>query len=337
MNGLTLALLVGVGGALILRRSGVFTIGLLTSFILYARNFFEPLREITDVYNLVQSALAGVERVFEILGAPTEASPPDAVVLSDLRGEVEFRGVSFGYLPGQVVLEEVSLTARPGQSIAIVGPTGAGKTTLVNLLSRFYDVRSGSILVDGIDIRRLDLASLRTRMGVVLQEPFFFAASIRENILYGNPRAGEGEVLQAARLARADAFIRRLPARLRHGAAGAGGQPRPGGAAAAGHRPGHPGRPPHPGAGRGHLQRGQPDRDADPEGAAGAAEGADLLHHRPPPLHHPRAPTSSSCCTTTASSSAAPTTSCCAPAASTPASTPCSSSGRRSPRRWRSD
>ncbi len=211
MNGFTLALLVGIGGMLILRRSGVFTIGLLTSFILYARNFFEPLREMTDVYNLVQSALAGVERVFEILNAPTETSPPDAVRLPDIRGEVEFRRVSFGYLPDQVVLEDVSLTARPGQSIAIVGPTGAGKTTLVNLLSRFYDVRSGSILVDGVDIRRLDLATLRTRMGVVLQEPYFFATSIRENILYGNPQAGEERMLQAARLARADAFIRRLP------------------------------------------------------------------------------------------------------------------------------
>ncbi len=217
INGLALALVVGVGGALAVSGgavgAGTYSIGLITAFVLYARRFFEPLRHMTEFYNIIQSALAGAERVFEILDAvPEITDSPDAAAIQEISGDVEFRNVSFGYLPEQTVVEDVSLYARSGRMVAIVGPTGAGKTTLVNLLSRFYDVRSGSILIDGRDIRGLQVDSLRTRMGVVLQEPYFFADTIEANIRYGNPRASWAQVEEAARLSRADEFIRHLPA-----------------------------------------------------------------------------------------------------------------------------
>ena len=212
INGLAGALVIGVGGFLAVTRGGVYSIGLITAFVLYARRFFEPLRQITEVYNLIQSALAGAERVFEILDTPPEVVNDDgAAVVTEIRGDVEFRGVTFGYLPEQTVISDVNLEVKSGQVVAIVGPTGAGKTTLVNLLSRFYDVRSGAILIDGRDIRELELHSLRTRMGVVLQEPYFFADTIMNNIKYGNPVATDEQAIEAAVTADADHFIRRLP------------------------------------------------------------------------------------------------------------------------------
>ena len=212
MTGLTLALVIGVGGYLVLTRRGVFSIGLLTAFILYSRRFFEPLRQITGVYNVLQSGMAGAERIFGILDTkPDITNKPEALALDDIEGDVEFRDVHFAYLENKPVLEGISLEAKKGQVIAIVGPTGAGKTTMVNLLSRFYDVGTGAILVDGKDIRELEIDSLRTKMGVVLQEPFFFATTIRENLLYANPDAAEEQMVRAATLANADAFIRRLP------------------------------------------------------------------------------------------------------------------------------
>jgi ATP-binding cassette subfamily B protein len=213
INGLSGALIVGVGGYFAVTRGGVYSVGLITAFILYARRFFEPLRQIAQVYNLIQSALAGAERVFEVLDEEPEiTNSPDAVAIDDIAGQVEFDSVSFGYLPDQTVVRDISLEAKSGQVIAIVGPTGAGKTTLVNLLSRFYDVREGSIRVDGRDIRELDVHSLRTRMGVVLQEPYFFADTIMANIKYGRPSATDADAMEAAAVAGADHFIRRLPA-----------------------------------------------------------------------------------------------------------------------------
>ena len=212
MNGLSLALVVGVGGSLIAMRTGGYSIGLLTAFVLYARRFFEPLRHITNVYNLIQSALAGAERVFDVLDAEPEiVNAEDAESISDIRGEVSFRNVSFAYLPGSNVLEAVSFDVESGQTVAIVGPTGAGKTTLVNLLSRFYDVGAGEVLIDGKNIKNIEIDSLRTRMGVVLQEPYFFATSIMENIRYGNERASVDDAVRAAEISKADDFIRRLP------------------------------------------------------------------------------------------------------------------------------
>ncbi len=212
INGLAGALVVGVGGYLAITRGGHYSIGLITAFVLYGRRFFEPLRQITEVYNLIQSALAGAERVFAILDEKPEiVDKADAVHINDIRGDVSFESVTFGYLPEQTVIRDVTIEAKSGQVVAIVGPTGAGKTTLVNLLSRFYDVRSGAITVDGTDIRDLELDSLRTRMGVVLQEPYFFADTIMANIKYGNPKATDEQAIEAAVTADADHFIRRLP------------------------------------------------------------------------------------------------------------------------------
>ena len=212
INGLAAALIVGVGGYLAVTTGGGYTVGLLSAFLIYSSRFFEPLRQITQVYNLIQSALAGAERVFEVMDAEPEiTNKENAVAMQDIAGDVTFRDVSFGYEPDQTVVRDISLDARSGQVVAIVGPTGAGKTTLVNLLSRFYDVRSGAIRVDGVDIRDMEVNSLRTRMGVVLQEPYFFADTIMANIKYGNPSATDEEAMEAAHTADADHFIRRLP------------------------------------------------------------------------------------------------------------------------------
>ncbi len=218
MTSLTLGLVVGVGGYLALSAGGQnaaaaggVSIGLLTSFILYSQRFFEPLRQITQVYNMLQSAMAGCERLFELMDMkPEVVEPPDAVPLDDIRGTVTFNKVGFCYEEGKTVLDGIDFNTRPGQVVAIVGPTGAGKTTIINLLSRFYDVGSGSITVDGTDIRNIRLNDLRTRMGVVLQEPFFFAETIRENLLYARPDATEEQMISAAKTANAHYFISRL-------------------------------------------------------------------------------------------------------------------------------
>ncbi len=224
MTSLTLGLVVGVGGFLALNGAGPqaagsgisaaggVSIGLLTAFILYSQRFFDPLRQITQVYSMIQSALAGAERLFEVLDMKPEVlEKSDALPLSDIRGAIEFHDVSFAYEEGKTVIEDISFGTQPGRLVAIVGPTGAGKTTLVNLLSRFYDVQKGRITVDGHDIRDVRVDDLRTRMGVVLQEPFFFAATIRENLLYARPDAAEEQMIAAAKTANAHYFVSRLP------------------------------------------------------------------------------------------------------------------------------
>ncbi len=222
MTSLTLGLIVGIGGYLAMRTtaapagtaaaaSGV-SIGLLTAFILYSQRFFEPLRQITQVYSMLQSALAGAERLFQLMDIKPEVmEKSSALPLNDIRGTVEFQSVGFAYEEGKTVLDDISFQTQPGQVVAVVGPTGAGKTTLINLLSRFYDVRSGRIAIDGIDVRNLKLDDLRTAMGVVLQEPFFFATTIRENLLYARLDATEEQMISAAKTANAHYFISRLP------------------------------------------------------------------------------------------------------------------------------
>jgi ATP-binding cassette subfamily B multidrug efflux pump len=217
MTSLSLAVVSGVGGWLILRNWTGFSIGLLASFILYTRSFFQPLMQITNVYNVMQSAMAGAERVFQVLDekeepalAPGGTRAAGEVDAERLSGAVEFRSLSFRYVPDKSVLESISFKAEQGSIVAIVGPTGAGKTTLVNLLSRFYEPNSGSIAIGGRDIRDIEINFLRRRMGVVLQEPFFFAMSIRDNLLYARSGATEAEMIEAARKANADHFVRRL-------------------------------------------------------------------------------------------------------------------------------
>jgi ATP-binding cassette, subfamily B, multidrug efflux pump len=201
---------VAVTGGVLAARGSV-GIGTIAAFLTYSRQFVRPLNEIANTFNTLMAAVAGAERVFEILDEAEEpADAPDAVDLAAPRGEVEFRGVSFGYRSDVPVLRDLSFLAPPGSVTAIVGRTGAGKTTIVNLLSRFYEVSAGSVLIDGLDVRRYRRGSLRRAFGVVLQDGWLFAGSVRENILYGRPDATEEEMLRAADLAGADHAIRRL-------------------------------------------------------------------------------------------------------------------------------
>ena len=210
MSTITIAVTALLGGWLALR--GLVTVGIIATFVVYIMNFFRPMRSIAMLYNSLQSALAGAERIFAVLDAGTAVpDPPDAQPLANIRGEVTFDNVTFSYKAGQPVLQNVSLTAQPGQTIALVGPTGAGKTTIINLLSRFYDVDSGTIAIDGRDIRTVQQATIRTQLGIVLQDTFLFSGSVMENIRYGNLTATDDEAVNAAKLANADWFIRRLP------------------------------------------------------------------------------------------------------------------------------
>jgi ATP-binding cassette subfamily B multidrug efflux pump len=210
LSNLNVAVLCGLGGWLAIR--GIVSVGTIAAFIFYSRRFAEPLRQLGNLYNQVQGALAGAERIFEILDTiPDRTDNPQALELSGVTGEVELEHVSFSYQPGVEVLKDISLHARSGERIALVGHTGAGKTTLVNLLSRFYDIDEGTIRIDGVDIRNVSRDSLRRQLGVVLQQSFLFSESVLENIRYGHLTASDEEVFAAARLARADAFIRRLP------------------------------------------------------------------------------------------------------------------------------
>ncbi len=210
LSNLDMTIVAGLGALLAVK--GMVSVGLVATFILYARRFFRPLMSLGDLYNSIQSALAGAERVFQVLDeAPELPDAPDAVDLPRIQGHVEFDHVHFGYVPGVPVLADVTLEAQPGRTIALVGPTGAGKTTIVNLLSRFYDVTAGAIRVDGHDIRTIKQDSLRQQLGIVLQDTFLFADTVLENIRYGRFGATDEECFAAARLANADQFIRRLP------------------------------------------------------------------------------------------------------------------------------
>ena len=192
--------------------SGAITVGSLSCILSYANQYAKPFNEITGVITELQNALACAGRVFELLDAPCETpDAPDAQALASASGHVQMQSVSFRYRPDRPLIEDLQLDALPGQRIAIVGPTGCGKTTLINLLMRFYDVDSGAILIDGTDSRRLTRGSLRASFGMVLQDTWLKHASVRDNIRLSRPEASDSEVVQAARAAHADAFIRRLP------------------------------------------------------------------------------------------------------------------------------
>lgn len=199
-----------LGGWLALQ--DIVSVGVLATFVVYIMNFFRPMRGIAMVYNQLQSALAGAERIFAVLDAePTVTDAPHAKPLADIRGQVSFQQVSFAYQPGSPVLEDISLDVAPGQTVALVGPTGAGKTTIISLLSRFYDAAQGEIRIDGQNIRHVQQDSIRQQLGIVLQDTFLFSGTVMENIRYGRLDASDEAVIEAAKLANADPFIRLLP------------------------------------------------------------------------------------------------------------------------------
>ena len=254
LGNLLVIVLVGLGGWLALR--GLATVGIIAAFITYSRNFIGPLRQLANMYNSIQAALAGAERVFQIMDTPAEidvgavgraeddatgveaagvaagaGSGVDAIGVAagagagvrtaelvatgrgpiPFRGDVDFVGVEFSYVPGTPIIRHMSLAARAGQSVALVGPTGAGKTTLINLMMRFYELDSGQITIDGRDLRDIPKADLRRGLGLVLQDTFLFSGTVMENIRYGRLDASDEEVIQAAQLADADHFIHLLP------------------------------------------------------------------------------------------------------------------------------
>jgi len=210
LSNANIAILAGLGGWMALQ--GWATVGVIATFYNYSRKFAAPLRHLGNLYNQIQTAIAGAERVFEIMDTEPELTDvPDAVPLDDVAGEVVFDHVDFSYVPDVPVIKDMSLTAQSGQTIALVGPTGAGKTTIINLLTRFYDIDGGAICIDGHDIREVQKANLRRKLGIVLQDTFLFSGSVMENIRYGRLNAADEECIAAARLANADQFIRRLP------------------------------------------------------------------------------------------------------------------------------
>jgi len=192
--------------------SGSMSLGDVQAFIQYSRFFTQPLTQVASMANLLQSGVASAERVFEVLDAPEQSPDPVAPARpTQRRGRVEFEGVSFRYAPDKPLIEDLSLVAEPGHTVAIVGPTGAGKTTLVNLIMRFYELDAGRITLDGVDIATMRRDELRSQIGMVLQDTWLFGGTIRDNIAYGNPDATEEEILAAARATFVDRFVRSLP------------------------------------------------------------------------------------------------------------------------------
>jgi ATP-binding cassette subfamily B protein/subfamily B ATP-binding cassette protein MsbA len=206
-----MVLVLWAGGGQVL--AGRMTIGKLVEFLFYLGLFYEPVGRLHGLNQLLQAARAAGERVFDILDAPVERADrrPRALLPGPMRGEVAYEDVSFSYQPERLALRNVSLHAQPGQMVALVGPTGAGKSTLVNLLPAFYELPSGRITIDGHDIAGISLESLRSHISVVSQEPFLFNGTIRENILYGRPEATEEELVAASAAANCHEFVMRLP------------------------------------------------------------------------------------------------------------------------------
>ena len=212
LSTLATAVVIGYGGYLVV--AGTLTVGVLTAFLIYVQQFFRPIQLASQVYTQAQAALAGAERIYNTLDeSPEPPDPPGTPKLGDVEGRIEFENVSFAYEPGRPVLHDVSFQVEPGQTVALVGPTGAGKTTIANLIPRFYDVSAGAARVDGHDVREVERRSLRTRIATVLQEPFLFSGTVAQNIGYGRMDATREEIEAAARAVSAHGFISALPDR----------------------------------------------------------------------------------------------------------------------------
>ncbi len=207
---IAVAIILYMGGGMALR--GAVSVGIVTAFIQYSQRFFRPIQDLSDKYNLLQAAMASSERIFKLLDTPvTIMDPPQPRPLAHPRGQVEFQKVGFAYNDNHKVLDNISFTIEPGETVAVVGHTGAGKTTLTNLLLRFYEVQEGSITFDGIDIRELRLRDLRRNFGIVLQDPFLFSGTIASNIRLGSKEITDGQVRAAAQQVKLDEFIESLP------------------------------------------------------------------------------------------------------------------------------
>lgn len=210
INNISYVLVCVVGAVLVTQRA--IAIGDVQAFMQYSRQFSQPIVQLANIINIIQSTVASAERVFEILDEEEQA--PEAVNarnISSPKGAVQFKNVKFGYQPGVTLMENINIDVKPGQTVAIVGPTGAGKTTLINLLMRFYEIDGGKITIDGVDIRDLKRGDLRSMFGMVLQDTWLFNGTIRDNIAYGRTDASEGEIIQAAKAAHAHHFITMLP------------------------------------------------------------------------------------------------------------------------------
>ncbi|MGF1537728.1 MAG: ABC transporter ATP-binding protein, partial [Elainellaceae cyanobacterium] len=210
LNTLAIAGVMTYGGYLAV--NGVMTVGTVTAFLLYVQQFFRPIQILSQFYTQAQSALAGLDRIFALLDEPaTLKDAPDADEMPPIRGEVRFDQVEFGYTPTQRVLKGIDLCAQPGEMIALVGPTGAGKSTIINLILRFYDVSAGTVKIDGIDVRQVTQASLRRQIGIVLQDNLLFSGTVAANIAFGAPDASQADIEAAAQAANAHEFITLLP------------------------------------------------------------------------------------------------------------------------------
>jgi ATP-binding cassette, subfamily B, multidrug efflux pump len=210
INNLGLGFVIAVGALLTVK--GHASVGVIAAFVTYSRQFFRPINQLSSLLNMMQSAIAGAERVFEVMDEkPDLVDKQNAMVVDSLKGEVEFSHVHFDYDTGKSVLKNIHFHIKPGEKVALIGPTGSGKTTIINLLMRFYDVTEGVLKVDGHDIRDYQLSSLRKKIGVVLQDTFLFSGTIMENIRYGRLEATDEEVIAAAKMASAHQFIKHLP------------------------------------------------------------------------------------------------------------------------------
>lgn len=210
LNTLATAGVLAYGGYLAV--TGAATVGVVTAFLIYVQQFFRPIQILSQFYTQAQSALAGLERIFLLLDEPSQLNDaPNAIEMPPIQGEVIFENVTFGYSTDRLVLQGVNLQALPGQTIALVGPTGAGKSTIINLILRFYDVSGGAVKIDGIDIRRVTQGSLRRQIGIVLQDNILFSGTVAENIAFGRPHVSQAEIEEAAQLANVHDFITSLP------------------------------------------------------------------------------------------------------------------------------
>lgn len=207
---MTFLIVAVVGGILALKTTSL-SVGNIFVFILYMRSFTRPINEILNIFNTVQSALAGAERVFEIMDEVPEMDPEGAHDVSELDGDVVLDHVKFSYDKGKTILKDACIHAKKGETVAIVGPTGAGKTTIINLLTKFYDIDSGDILIDGENLNRLTRSSLRRNISMVLQDTYLFSETVRENIRYGRLNASDEDIVSAAKTANAHGFIMQLP------------------------------------------------------------------------------------------------------------------------------